>query len=286
MAIDSDVAFVNTNGVAFPNNEAVNATGPTATDGTEFVKNLIDNYMFGPQQALLDHAAIIPSGSVEAAGASQEIEAMQKSFGHPGESVNWYGDSDPAVLGMRVLLLHGQGVLIATYPELTAAVYVGDGNNASAPAFYKADDAAGTIRNTAGIYLILPDARGIYPKFEPRLISSARIDNNGTATITSQGGKDGAGDNAIASVNRSGAGVVAVTFTVGFYSVPPAVNTTQNISSGYFVETGSITTAGFTAFCFLHNGTPDDKNFSVEMARQGADEEPFGTDFIEPGIRY
>jgi|LGVF01.2.fsa_nt_gb hypothetical protein len=97
---------------------------------------------------------------------------------------------------------------------------------------------------------------------------SARIDNNGTATITSQSSPD---NPAIASVNRTGAGVVVVTFTDGHFTVPPSVNTTQNLSAGYFIETGSIATTGFTAYTFLHSGAAADKDFSLIVQRQGTD---------------
>lgn len=56
--------------------------------------------------------------------------------------------------------LNGAGVLVANYASLTAAVYVGDANNATAAAFYRADDSAGSVRNINGAYLILPDLRG------------------------------------------------------------------------------------------------------------------------------
>jgi len=72
----------------------------------------------------------------------------------------WKNDT-PAALGDRVLLLQGQVILIATYPLLAAAVYCGDANNATAPAFYKTSDAGGTTRSTAGTYLVLPDTRGL-----------------------------------------------------------------------------------------------------------------------------
>lgn len=160
MAIDAESTFANTNNTAFPNTESVNASGPLATDGTEFVKALIDNYMFGPQQALLNYAGLTPNGVSESASNSQELEAMKSSFGYPGEEVNWYGSVDPSTVGAKILLLHGQGVLVANYQELTNTVYVGDIDNGTAEAFFRADDAAGTIRNTTGDYLILPDARG------------------------------------------------------------------------------------------------------------------------------
>jgi len=161
MAIDAQSAFVNTNNVAFPDTESVNASGPTATDGTEFVKVMIDNYMFGRQQALLDYASLTPDGNAEAAGASQEIEAMKRSFGYPGESVVWYGNQDPGALGLRVLLLEGQGILAGDYLDLVAATYVGDLDNGTAEGFFRADNSDGTSRNINGAYFILPDARGL-----------------------------------------------------------------------------------------------------------------------------
>ena len=36
-------SFVNTDGVAFPNTKAVNSSGGGATDGTEFVKIMVDD---------------------------------------------------------------------------------------------------------------------------------------------------------------------------------------------------------------------------------------------------
>ena len=158
--IDYKTEFVNTDGVNFPNTKSVNASGPSATDGTELVKLLVDD-LWGRTQALMDYAGLTPDSVTESPANSQHIESIQKGFAvGPGIGVTWWKNSDPSVTGDRVLFLNGQGVLIATYPELTAAVYVGDGNNGTASFFYKADDAAGTIRNIAGIYLILPESRG------------------------------------------------------------------------------------------------------------------------------
>ncbi len=187
MALDAFVAFTNTNNVAFPDTEGVNASGPLTIDGTEFVKAMIDNYMFGPQQALLNYAGLIPNGLSEEDGNSQELEAMQKSFGHPGESVDWYGQSDPASIGLRLLLLNGQGVLVSNYADLTTAVYVGDGNNGAAESFYRADDAGGTIRNIGGNYLILPDARG---RFKRALDTTGLIDPDGASRLTGDSQED------------------------------------------------------------------------------------------------
>lgn len=160
MALDAFAVFVNTNGVAFPDTEAVNSSGALATDGTEFVKIMIDNWLFGRQQALLNHVGLTPNGIAEADGASQELLALQRMGMHPGQGIFAFWNDTPANLGIRVLMLTGQGVLRANFAELDAAVYVGDGNNPTASVFYHADDAGGVTRNTAGIYLILPDARG------------------------------------------------------------------------------------------------------------------------------
>lgn len=281
MAIDASVALTNTNAVAFPGTESVNASGPTAVDGTEYVKVLIDNYMMGPQQALLNFAGLTPDGLPEEDGASQELEAMQKSFGYPGEAVNWYGDLDPATVGARILLLHGQGILISQYTELTTSVYVGDGNNATAPAFYKADDAAGTIRNIAGIYLILPDAQETYPQFKPESVYSARIDAAGT--ILSQ-------SSPWISTAVWTASKLLITYNTGFFGgVPPSIlstvvfdSTTQNNIVGTDLETASSVTLTVSQPGVGSSSRP----LSVAVQRQDADYSPFGDDFIELGIRY
>ncbi len=77
-----------------------------------------------------------------------------------GSGVIWWGTDDPAVSGKRILLLTGQTILIANYPEVDESVYVGDGNNATASAFYRTSDTPGTVRNIAGPYLVLSDSRG------------------------------------------------------------------------------------------------------------------------------
>lgn len=163
MAIDYDsgVGPIPNNSGNFPNVVSNNVTAPGAGDGTPFVKAMIDD-AWGRFQDLLNRAGLTPSGSSEAAGSSQHYAALRRCFGAPGEVVLWHGQADPATLGLRLLLLEGQGILRANYPDLDAAVYIGDGNNGdtSYPYYYHADDATGLVRNTAGIYLILADSRG------------------------------------------------------------------------------------------------------------------------------
>ena len=157
--IDYQTNFAETNGAGFPNTLGKNATGAGATDGTEFVKLFIDD-IWGRFQAIMDYAGLSPDNVSEAPGTAQHLDALALGFGGPGDWVIWTHASTPSVTGHRVLFLNGQGVLRANYPLLDAEVYVGDPNNAAASAFYHADDAAGTIRNTAGVYLILPETRG------------------------------------------------------------------------------------------------------------------------------
>jgi len=283
MAIDILATFTNQNGVAFPDSEAINASGPSATDGTEFIKVMIDNYMFGPQQALLNYAGITPSGTPESDTASQELDAMKQNFGFPGEAVDWYGDADPATLGMRVLLLQGQGVLIASFPELTASVYVGDGNNPTAPAFFKADDAAGTIRNTAGVWLILPDAQDLYPRFVGETSFGARVVNNGAASLTSEGKAF------IDNVSRSALGEVTVTYLTSFFSVTPAVVASPELAGvggNVYSTVSGATAAKVDITTDSHDSTNVDANFTINVERQDTDYTIFPTDFIQGGIRY
>ncbi len=159
--IDYEVSLVNTDHVAFPDTQAVNISAPGSGDGTEFVALLV-NDIWGRAQALMAHAGLTPDGVSEAAGTAQFLEALFKGLAvGPGMGVIYWKNDTPAALGDRVLLLQGQVILIATYPLLAAAVYCGDANNATAPAFYKTSDAGGTTRSTAGTYLVLPDTRGL-----------------------------------------------------------------------------------------------------------------------------
>ena len=279
MAIDASVALTNTNAIAFPGTEAVNASGPTAVDGTEYVKVLIDNYMFGPQQALLNYAGLTPDGLPEEDGASQELEALQKSFGYPGEGVNWYGDLDPAVVGARILLLQGQGILISQYPELTTSVYVGDGNNATAPAFYKADDAAGTIRNIAGIYLILPEGRDTLLQFRAQPEYTAIIANSGVATVASESLPF------VLTATRNSVGQVTVAYTAGLFSVIPAPGA-DAFHTSFFASVLSYSATQVVITTRDSNGNLADVGFKLSTSRQAADNNPFGDDFRQLGIKY
>jgi hypothetical protein len=159
--IDYLASFINTDGASFPDTKAVNVTAPGAGDGTEFVELLV-NDIWGRAQALMDYAGLTPDGVTEAPDTAQFLEALAKGYAiGPGIGVIYWKSGTPIANGDRVLLLQGQVILISSYPLLAAAVYCGDANNATAPAFYKTSDAGGTTRSTSGTYLVLPDLRGL-----------------------------------------------------------------------------------------------------------------------------
>jgi len=180
--LDYASAFINRSG-SFPNILAVNASGPSATDGTEFVANMINDSMWGIWQMILDRAGLSPNGVVESASNSQIREAIQKGFGGaPGLVQEWHLADDPGTSGHRCLLLTGQGVLRANYPELDAACYVGDANNAAVAAaggaYFRANNSDGSSPSITGAYLILPDRRGVVPR---GLDPAASIDPDGAS---------------------------------------------------------------------------------------------------------
>jgi hypothetical protein len=172
----------------FPNTAAKNASGAGAQDGTEFLAAYV-NHDWGWEQDLLMQAQLTPSGITEtaaasaaaAAGAAQQMrQAFEMKFGAPGELVldcimpgsGTYG-AQTMVWGAaaggpplryqyrRVLPCTGQVVLIANYPDLAAAIYCGDANNATASYGYKSTDSGGASRSTSGTYIKLPDFRGV-----------------------------------------------------------------------------------------------------------------------------
>lgn len=155
-----DYSTIPNTSLNYPDTVGLNSTGPGVNDGTPYLKAVIDD-LWGHNQALLNAAFQLPSGSAEADGASQRLDAMKRILGHPGEIVPWAGDvADPSTSQIRLLPLNGQGVSVASFFELDAACWVGAVANPTASAFYRADNPSGLPRNAAGAYLILPDLRG------------------------------------------------------------------------------------------------------------------------------
>lgn len=154
----------NTTGSAASNDVAAkNAASATAIDGTPYNAAKVDND-WGWQQALLEYAGLTANGVTETKTASQLLDALKVTMSPPGTIVMGGWNDDPVTLGYRLLLLDGSGILVANYPDLVSACYVGDANNSAAAAagggYYKATDAAGTTPNISGTYFILPDTRG------------------------------------------------------------------------------------------------------------------------------
>jgi hypothetical protein len=82
---------------------------------------------------------------------------------------------DPAIYGIRQINLIGQVVEVANYADACTHLYCGDANNATAEAFYKTSDALGTVRNTAGAYIVFPDTRGLGLKHIGDATVNARV---------------------------------------------------------------------------------------------------------------
>ena len=143
---------------AYPYGVPRNVTTPGDGTGTPWEEDIVKD-IFGLQQELLNKAGITPSGTADAVGASQYLDGIRKTKGYPGE-IGIFGVGSPGALGLRVLELDGSGILAANYPDLVSATWCGVILNPTNDAFFRADNANGTSRNTSGAYLILPDMRG------------------------------------------------------------------------------------------------------------------------------
>ena len=103
---------------SFPNAVAEDSSGPTVRDGTPTVADWV-NDLWGALQATLESADVTPSGATENATNSDFLDSIRKVSGAPGEILFWGGrDSDFSAHANRLLLLAGQTVSIASYPEL------------------------------------------------------------------------------------------------------------------------------------------------------------------------
>lgn len=192
---DYTTITVNNNGQPFPDTRAVDASGPLATDGTEYIKEVVDDAWL-EKQAELDFYDYPPTGLEDLKGVdaitglpnSQPLAARYMNYATPGTIVNWPSAEDPFTVGvthgidLRLILLFGQGIdrTMDEYKMLDSIVYIGDGDNATADSFYHANDVGGTIRNTAGDYLILPDLRGYSFR---GLDTSGSVDPDGAGRI-------------------------------------------------------------------------------------------------------
>jgi hypothetical protein len=191
---------------------------------------------------ILNRAGLTPNGVLESDSASQIKEALWKGFGAPpGVVTQWHLDDDPGTSGHRCLFLNGQGILRANYPDLDDAVYVGDSANPTASTYYHADDAAGTIRNTTGIYLILPETRGYVPR---GLDTAAAVDPDGASRDLGSLQLDAFQGHGRDAGTLGTNAMVAVTPPAGVGALGPGNNIIQNSFLGTPFSLGGIITDG------------------------------------------
>lgn len=165
----------------YPLGKAQNITVAGDGTGTPWEEAIV-NDLFGFQQELLNKAGITiaGSGTPDKVGASEYFDAIRATCGYPGMIQPLALNVDPSTLGLRMLIMDGSGILVASYSDLVDATYIGDPDNPTADAFYRADDAAGTARNTAGAYFILPDTAG---RFLRGADTSGSIDPDGASRL-------------------------------------------------------------------------------------------------------
>jgi hypothetical protein len=148
----------------FPNITGKNASGPTASDGTPFTADYI-NDIWGHMQDVLNAAGLTPNGQAEAAGSSQFLTALQRGAGLPPGTILMAAWNQFTQAIMRTTPMNGQLLPIgegSPYLDLVSATYVGDDHNSDAnlEGYYKCD--ANGNRNTTGAYFRIPDIRGLF----------------------------------------------------------------------------------------------------------------------------
>ena len=171
----------------YQNGSARNVTTSGDGTGTPWTTSLINDVQ-GFFQRVTAMAGITASNNSETALVSQVFDGIRLAGKLPGEIIMHNMTTIPS--GYRILNLQGQGIPIGTtYTELDAACYCGDANNADVnrTAWFHADDAAGTSRNTAGAYLILPDFRGRFARGED---IGATVDPDGASRFLGDGQAD------------------------------------------------------------------------------------------------
>ncbi len=176
----------NTKEGGFPNTQAKNETTVGAKDGTPYTDQVV-NEVWGAFQAMLSKAGMTPSGNVETYDASQFLDSVHRTAGHPGEVVYWAGHLDGngvavteegGSVNLNLIELRGQYIdtldagVLENYGKLIDATYVGDANNSNSglAGFYKFDtstiggggeqDPEDDVRDTSGTGFRLPDCRG------------------------------------------------------------------------------------------------------------------------------
>jgi hypothetical protein len=151
---------------SWPNVLALNASGPTATDGTPYTAEFIQD-IWGAREDLMVAAGLTPNGITEGVGSSQFLQAFRRGAGLPPGIVMSVAMNESRLAVCRLLKMERQIIDISAaspYYDLGAAVYVGDAqnNNAALDGYYKCD--VNGTRTTSGAYMVIPDARGMFPR--------------------------------------------------------------------------------------------------------------------------
>lgn len=109
-----------------------------------------------------DCAVVIPNAATPTGWRVFAYQWAEAQTDDVGEVKGFFRNTAP----LGYLKANGAAVLIATYPELAAAIYVGDAANATAVAGYRCTNPASpsSTRNIAGTYIVLPDFRGEFPR--------------------------------------------------------------------------------------------------------------------------
>jgi hypothetical protein len=139
--------------------------------------------------------------------------------------------------------------------------------NAGEYIYFRATNA---VSSTGGLVITARKATlGEYhlvPVSDQENVFSARIANNGTASITSESSPF------IESVNRTGPGIINYVFKSGIFTVPPSVVPVVNENSGQTLSVYNVTTTGFTTVSVTSNGTSVvDTDVMLMIQKQGAD---------------
>lgn len=115
---------------------------------------------------LIAGAGITINGATEATlGGDVTIAAVSTDTGVPIGGYLFY-PSTKTPTG-RWIAGNGAAISRTTYADLDTAMYVGDSANATEPAWYRCMNPANpsTSRSTTGAYIVLPDLRGVAPRF-------------------------------------------------------------------------------------------------------------------------
>lgn len=151
----------------------------------------------------------------------------------------------------------------ATEPDAVKSSFFAIINDNSGYSFFATIPIKGWRKNSENLITPVTNVPNTY---------SARIQNNGTASIISQRGSF------IDSVSRTAAGKVTVNFVAGLFTVAPSVTVTvenpNNSSNPHVINPDSISTSGFNIISqdnSASSGVYADLDFAISVERQGSD---------------